>query len=329
VKNPGTTPGAAAGPPGVSGEWLAELQAHLGDQVRLGVPLAQLSTYRIGGPARAVVTPRSPEAVATTLRLVREGGVPWFVIGLGSNLLFDDAGFAGVILRVVKEMAHIVQEGAGGTRWTVGAGLPTPRLARRTAAAGYAGIQRLVGVPGAVGGGVFMNAGAHGQDFSGVVQSVDLVTAEGPRRVPGTRVGWGYRTSGLDGVVVAVTLELEPADPARLRRDVTVHLRRRRTGTPFDQPCCGSVFRNPEPSAVEGWTGPSPPTAGRLIEAAGMKGMVVGGARVSPLHANYVVNEGGATSADVRAVIDAVGEAVADRFGVTLRREVRFVSPVG
>lgn len=298
--------------------------------VRFDVPLARLGTYRIGGPAAAVVQPRSAEVVAAVVRFAREADVPWLAIGLGSNLLFPDEGFEGIILRIGKGLATVTRSGPQDTMWTVGAGLPTPILARRTAAAGLAGVHRLVGVPGAVGGGVFMNAGAHGQEYRDVVRGIDLVTPDGDvQAVAGTDVAWAYRSSGLSGVVIGATLALEPDDPAALKRDLTRYLVHRREGTPFDQPCCGSVFRNPaaEEAAALDWSGSV--TAGRLIDAAGLKGMRIGGAEVSPRHANYIVNVGEASSADVVALIEACHDTVAERFGISLQREVRMVQASG
>ncbi len=176
---------------------------------------------------------------------------------------------------------------AKGTLWKVGAGLPTPLLSRRTADAGLGGVQRLVGVPGTVGGGVYMNAGAHGQDFASVVQSVTLLTPKGEvEERPRKAIAFSYRRSGLETcVVLGCTLKLEEQPPERVKTDMALMLKKRREGTPFDQPCCGSVFKNPDVM-----------TAGRLIEKCGLKGRRVGGAEISAMHANYIVNRGGATA---------------------------------
>ncbi|NIM52897.1 MAG: UDP-N-acetylmuramate dehydrogenase [Gemmatimonadales bacterium] len=225
--------------------------------------------------------------------------------------------------------------GVGGEEaaWEVGAGLPTPVLARRTAKAGLGGVHRLIGVPGTVGGGVFMNAGAHGQDFSQVVRAVDLLQADGTlRHVPAGEIAWRYRGAGLDGtVIVAATIELIPGDPEQLLKEIRQHLRWRQAGTPFNEACCGSVFRNPAaatPSGADGGAGAEGAelrTAGQLIDAAGLKGFRIGGAQVSPKHANYIVNTGEATAKDVLAVIDAVRERVSKEFGVELELEVRII----
>lgn len=305
-----------------------ELRERLGDSVTFGTELAGLTTYRIGGPAAALVEPTDIAQLSLVLQLAAQMALRWMVLGLGSNILLPDGGFEGIVIRMGKAIAGVKREGPESHLWTVGAGFPTPLLARRTATAGLRGVNRLVGVPGTVGGGVFMNAGAHGQEFKDVVSWVDVVATDGTvSRTSGKDISWRYRSSGLDSVVVAVQLSLAPAEPGILRRELTEHLQWRKRGTPFDQPCCGSVFRNPECGAVTSGAAeiPVPCTAGRLIDSAGLKGYRVGGAEVSSKHANYIVNAGGATAADVRAVIDHVRDVVFERCGIELELEVKII----
>lgn len=303
--------------------WRKELDEAFPGRIRRDAPLAPFTTYRIGGPADALFEPGSAEDVQQALAVARRDGVPWMVLGLGSNVLVADTGWRGLVLRMGRAMAAVER---AGVLWQVGAGLPTPLLARRSAAEGAAGVHRLVGVPGTVGGGVYMNAGAHGQEFRQVVRRLTLVNAAGEvEERAGTAVPWTYRSSGLGNVVVlGATIELEEADPDRLKAEIEDNLRWRKAGTPFSEPCCGSVFRNP-PGAGRGGGKGETRTAGQLIDAAGMKGFRVGGAEVSRVHANYIVNTGGATAAEVMAVIDAVRGRVSDRFGVGLELEVRLV----
>ena len=306
------------------------LRKRFGDLVRFDVALARFSTYRIGGPVAAIVEPNEVGDVSTAVQLAAAMDVPWMVLGFGSNVLLPDAGFDGIVLRMGKGMAGVRREGPEETVWTVGAGLPTPLLARRTAAAGLRGANRLIGVPGTVGGGVFMNAGAHGQEFRDIVDWVEVVASDGVvSRVEGDAIPWQYRSSGLQAVVVATRLSLEPEDPRVLKRELRDHLRWRKSGTPFDQPCCGSMFRNPSKEDVRSASVDvnEPCTAGWLVDAAGLKGYRVGGAQVSPMHGNYIVNDGGATAADVRALIDHVRTTVRDRFGIDLRLEVKIIEP--
>lgn len=307
---------------------LHDLAERVRGEVRLREPLAGYTTYRIGGPAAALVRPRDAADVAAALAVARDAGQPWLVLGLGSNVLVRDAGFPGLVLVMGKDMAAVEPDVQGEPgRWRAGAGLPTPLLARRSAAAGLAGVHRLVGVPGTVGGGVYMNAGAHGQEFRDVVRDVEMVRADGEvTTVAGSAVPWEYRESNLgDVVVLAATVALVPDDPRRLQDDIRDHFRWRKEGTPFNEPCCGSVFRNPPAAVSVGTGGRELRTAGQLIDAAGLKGFRIGGAEVSPMHANYIVNTGEATADDVLRVIDAVRRRVEERFGVVLQQEVRIV----
>jgi UDP-N-acetylmuramate dehydrogenase len=268
-----------------------------------------------------------PEDVAAALQLAAEAGVPWFALGLGSNLLLPDAGLEALVIRVGKGLDRL--EHLGGGRWRVGAGLPQPIAARKTSEAGFAGLHRFVGVPGSVGGGVYMNAGCHGGDWAGVVESVTVVKVSGESQVlPKAEVPFSYRRSGLDArIVVETVVALEPTDPTLIQAEVAELFRWRQEGTPFNQPCCGSVFKNPGGPSWKKTEGPR--TAGQLIEAAGLKGTRVGGAEVSPMHANYFVNTGDATAADVRGLIDLVRRRVRERFGAELETEVKIVRPDG
>ncbi len=299
----------------------AGIRARIRGEVRESEPLARFSTYRIGGPA-TVVFPANAEDVATVLRMAHEAGVPWFALGLGSNILLPDEGLDALVVRLGKGLDRLEQH---GDRWVVGAGLPAPLAARRTAAAGYAGLHIFVGVPGSVGGGVYMNAGCHGGDWAEVVESVTVVDESGRDTVlPRADVPFTYRRSGLDGrVVVEVAVRLKPEDRHRLDEHLTEMFEWRQSGTPFNQPCCGSVFKNPAGPSWKQEGGPR--TAGQLIEAAGLKGFRVGAAEVSPMHANYFVNTGGATAADVRGLIQEVQRRVQERFEVLLEPEVKLI----
>jgi UDP-N-acetylmuramate dehydrogenase len=277
-------------------------------------PLARCTTYRIGGPARYLLTPAEVEDVEKALLFAQEKGMPWIVLGLGSNVLAKDGGFPGVVIRMGKGLDKFEMKGATAI---VGAGMPTPLLARRTAEAGFVGVERFIGIPGTVGGGVYMNAGAHGAEFAEVVTEITVMDPKGKvKQLTRKQVPFKYRTSGLGQVIVLeAKLGLGEEAPAKLKEIQGRLLRWRKVGTPFDQPCCGSVFKNP--------TGPR--TAGMLIEEAGLKGFRVGGAHVSILHANYIVNTGNATAADVLKVIDHVRKTVAKKLSVDLELEVKVI----
>jgi len=303
----------------------AGVRAAVRGEVRESEPLARYSTYRIGGPA-TVLLPSSAEDVATAIRMAHEAGVPWFALGLGSNILLPDEGLDALVVRLGKGLDRLESD---GDRWVVGAGLPAPLAARRTAAAGYAGLHIFVGVPGTVGGGVYMNAGCHGGDWSEVVESVTVVDEAGRDSVlPRSEVPFTYRRSGLDGrVVVEAAVRLRREEQPRLDEQINEMFEWRQSGTPFNQPCCGSVFKNPAGPSWKREGGPR--TAGQLIEAAGLKGFRVGAAEVSPMHANYFVNTGGATAADVRGLIEKVQQRVETEFGALLEPEVKVIGRRG
>jgi len=301
------------------------LRAKVRGEVRENEALARYSTYRIGGPA-TVVLPASAEDVATALRAAHEAGLPWFALGLGSNILLPDQGLDALVIRLGKGMDTLTQD---GERWTIGAGLPAPLAARKTAAAGFAGLHIFVGVPGTVGGGVYMNAGCHGGDWSEVVEQVTVVDAAGnDATLQRSEVPFTYRWSGLDDrVVVGVTVRLRSEPQQQLDEQIAEMFEWRQRGTPFNQPCCGSVFKNPSGPSWKREGGPR--TAGQLIEAAGFKGVRVGGAQVSPMHANYFVNTGNATAADVRSLIERVQIEVESRYHVRLEPEVKLIGRDG
>ncbi|MEO8139326.1 MAG: UDP-N-acetylmuramate dehydrogenase [Gemmatimonadota bacterium] len=304
----------------------ARLRAVVRGEVREAEPLGRYSTYRIGGPA-TVLLPQAPADVAAAIRQSGQEGVPWFALGLGSNLLLPDEGLTALVIRLGRGLDAL--EHLGGGRWRVGAGLPQPLAARKTAEAGFSGLHRFVGVPGTVGGGVYMNAGCHGGDWAAVVESVTVIDSVGHDGVLSRReIPFEYRHAGLEGrVVLETTVQLTETDPVAIQAEVAELFRWRQEGTPFNQPCCGSVFKNPGGPSWKQSEGPR--TAGQLIEAAGLKGTREGGAEISAMHANYFVNSGGATSADVRQLIARARAAVRERFGVALETEVKIVKPDG
>ena len=304
---------------------VGRLRQAIRGEVRDSEALARYSTYRIGGPA-TIVSPRSVEDVAASLAIARDEAIPWFVLGLGSNVLLPDDGMDAIVVRLGKGLDQLV---ADGGRWTFGAGLPAPLAARKTAQAGWAGVHMMVGVPGTVGGGVFMNAGCHGGQWSDRIERVVALSEAGVARTfASAEIPFRYRASGLEGwVILEATVLLEAGDPTALAAEVAQLFEWRQKGTPFNQPCCGSVFKNPPTTIVEG--GRDLRTAGQLIEAAGLKGTRHGGALISPMHANYIVNTGSATAGDVRALIEQARAAVAQRFGVTLELEVKIIGPAG
>lgn len=303
----------------------AGLRSQVRGDVKEHEALARWSTYRIGGPA-TVLFPANAEDVAAALRRCDASGVPWFALGLGSNLLFPDGGLDALVIRVGKGLDQITQR---NDEWVIGAGAPAPLAAKRTAAAGWGGIHRMVGVPGSVGGGVVMNAGCHGAEWRDVIRTVHTIDAHGnDHLVAVAEAGFSYRRSDLGRVVVvSTTVALHQADATQLEEETESLYKWRKDGTPFNQPCCGSVFKNP---ALSGDRDPAlPRTSGQFIEATGLKGLRVGGAEVSPMHANYFINTGDATAADVTQLMRTVRERVAEKWGVTLEPEVKLISATG
>src|SRR5712691_8720159 len=277
-------------------------------------PLARHTTYRIGGPARYFLNPAEVADVEKALQFAQDKGVPWLVLGLGSNVLVKDGGFPGLVIRLGKGLDKFEMKGATAI---VGAGMPTPLLARRTAEAGFAGVERFIGIPGTVGGGVYMNAGCHGAEFAEIVTEVTVMDPRGKvRQLSRKQISFKYRASNLEGIVLEAKLGLGEESPAKLKELQSKLLRWRKAGTPFDQPCCGSTFTNPSGGTK---------TAGMLIDECGLKGFTVGGAQVSTLHANYIINKGTATASDVLKVIDHIRKTVTKKTGVTLELECKVI----
>jgi UDP-N-acetylmuramate dehydrogenase len=277
-------------------------------------PLARYTTWRIGGPARYLAMPADSEDVVRALELAQERGLPWIVLGLGSNVLVKDGGFPGVVIRMGKGLDRFEMKGATAI---VGAGMPTPILARRTAEAGFVGVERFIGIPGTVGGGIYMNAGCHGAEFAEIVTEVTVMDPRGKvKQLSRKQISFKYRASNIEGIVLEAKLVLGEESPAKLKELQAKLFRWRKAGTPFDQPCCGSTFTNPSGGTK---------TAGMLIDECGLKGFTIGGAQVSTLHANYIINKGTATANDVLKVIDHIRKTVAKKTGITLELECKII----
>lgn len=305
--------------------FVARLRAAVHGRVTETEPLARYSTYRIGGPA-TLFHPADSMDLAAGLGLAARESIPVFVLGLGSNVLLPDDGMDALVVRIGKGLDEIRQD---GSRWMLGPGAPAPVVARRTAEAGWAGLEMMVGVPGTVGGGVYMNAGCHGGQWSDVVRAVVALDRTGmEQRVEGPAIPFTYRRSGLgDLIVIRAEVELSPGDPLELGAEMKRLFAWRQRGTPFNQPCCGSVFKNP--AWPDGAAGQEFRTAGQLIEASGLKGERIGAIEVSPMHANYFVNVGGGRADDVRALMARVVREVEARFGVVLEAEVKVIGVLG
>jgi UDP-N-acetylmuramate dehydrogenase len=293
----------------------AILRAECGDRVRTRFPIAPLTSFRIGGPAALYLEPERDEDLVAAGEAVRETNLPFVVVGKGSNILVADAGFAGLVLRLGRGYRWAARD---GDRLTGGGAMPLPALAGVALGHALAGLEFGVAIPASLGGGVRMNAGAHGSDVSSVVEEVAVfeLLSGARRRLAATEVGFRYRGTDLpaDAVVVAATAHLSVGDAAEIRARIDEAREWRRGTQPLAEPNCGSVFTNPRGDH-----------AARLIDEAGLKGFAIGGASVSRKHANFIVAGPGSTAADVVALIHHVQETVAARTGVRLEPEVRLV----
>jgi UDP-N-acetylmuramate dehydrogenase len=281
-------------------------------RVTADAPLAGYTTLRMGGPARALVHAEHVDDLLAVAAVCRRLDVPWMVIGRGSNLLVADAGWPGVAVVLGRGFRGITVDGAVVR---AGAAEPMPALARNVARSGLAGLAFGVAIPGTVGGAVRMNAGAHGREMCDVLVWADVVRMgdSTTERWSADRLGFSYRHSELaaDAIVTGVELRLEPADAEEIAADMAEMRRWRREHQPINAPSCGSVFRNPDGDS-----------AGRLIEAAGLKGRRAGGAEISTRHANFITVRPESRAADVHRLIVTAQRAVLEQSGVRLRTEV-------
>ncbi len=282
--------------------------------VREREPLRKHVSFRIGGPADVLVVPRSADELRAAARALFDEHVPFVVLGAGSNVLISDGGIRGVVLKIGKGVDRVRRD---GDRLIAESGVGLPHLGRDAATYGLSGLEFAAGIPASVGGAVVMNAGAHGHAMAEIVTAVRVVTPDGEVELSAAALEYAYRTSVLQhraGVVTEVTLQLRTADSAAVRRQTEEWLAHRSATQPIGPPSSGCVFRNPAGDH-----------AGRLIDLAGGKGLVVGGARVSEIHANYIVNTGDATAVDVLTLMRKVNTLVAEKFGVRLDPEVKLL----
>ncbi|NGQ93719.1 UDP-N-acetylmuramate dehydrogenase [Brevibacillus sp. SYP-B805] len=278
-------------------------------------PLANHTTWRIGGPADLLIQPKDKDSLILAVQLIHRHNIPWSVIGRGSNLLVRDGGIRGAVLKVAEGLSHCEFR---GEEVCVGAGYSMIRLAVETGKMGLTGMEFAGGIPGSVGGAVYMNAGAHGSDLSRILKQAEILFDNGETVVlTNKELEFAYRTSLLQrkkGIVLEAVFQLQKGDRKEIAAILASYKDRRRQTQPLQMPCAGSVFRNPPGDH-----------AGRLIEAAGLKGFHYGGAQVSEIHANFIVNRGGATASDVLTLMDHIRRTILEKFGVDLHPEVLVV----
>lgn len=279
-------------------------------------PLAKYTSYRIGGPARHLALPKTREhveALGTYLKATHE---PYFVLGNGSNVLAPDEGFPGTVI-CTKDFEPFL-EFLPDNKVRASAGTLNSRILRACAEKGLGGIDALSGVPGNLGGAVYMNAGTGKDWIEHAVIAVETVNLDGPRRTI-TDLKFSYREQHFlepTELIFAVTLQMKPEPPEQIKARLAEAIRKRKAAQPIELPSCGSVFRNPE--GTSSW---------KCVDNAGLRGLQKGGAQISPKHSNFIVNNGGATRADVLFLIRAAQEKVKAEQGIALQREVILMEP--
>ena len=282
-----------------------------------GVRLSRFTTLGTGGPARAFARPETVEELQGALDFAREQSLPVAALGLGSNLLVADDGFEGVALKLGGELAQVDVQ---GELLVVGGGAPNAVALHRARAAGLGGFEFACAIPGTAGGGVWMNAGAYGGDWSGILERALVVDGDGSQWRTADELGLSYRHSDLEhGQVVArVEFRLTPRPPSEIKAIVADLQAQRKAAQPTNKRTYGSVFKNPDHEL----------SAGRMLEACGLKGHRIGGAQISPRHANFIENADDARSAHAIALMTEARRRAWDQFGVELQHEVEFLGAV-
>jgi len=307
----------------------AAIAAALGaDRLRANAALAPFTTFHVGGPAEWLIETRSSDEIVVVLRIAHDARVPVTLLGGGSNVLVSDRGVKGVVVRARGgDVARVADD-----RIRADAGVTINGLVRWTINHGVAGLEAWAGTPGTVGGAIYGNAHFAGRLIGDLVDGVRLATRDGVvQDMPAEAMAFGYDRSRLQSsgeILLSAVFRVSSGDPADLRATARTSLAFRKRTQPLDTPSAGCIFQNPErgrdvvPDGI-------PWSAGALVDRAGLKGAASGAARVSPTHGNFIVNEGAATAAEIRQLIDRCRGAVRDRFGVDLREEIVYIGDWG
>jgi UDP-N-acetylmuramate dehydrogenase len=294
------------------------------DGVRENAPLASYTTFHVGGPAEYLVEAQRNDQLIEAARIARANALPLTVLGGGSNVLISDGGVGGiVVLARDREIAQVDEHGVRAA-----AGLTINGLVRWTVGRGLAGIEAWAGTPGTVGGAIHGNAHFRGRNISDLVREVRVLMPDGDvRDLPVSEMGFAYDTSRLQGsgeVALSAVFNVTPGKTEELRAIARESLAFRKRTQPLDVPSAGCIFQNPDPARERVPDG-IPPSAGALIDRAGLKGATSGDARVSSTHGNFIVHDGAASAAEIRALIERCKDGVASRFGVQLREEIVYL----
>jgi len=287
--------------------------------VKENEPLSSHTTIKIGGPADLFIEPSTIENLEKAMKVVREAGVKWTAIGRGSNLLVSDKGIEGVVIKLGTGLDHVE---VADNKVTVGAGASIVALAMTLSRRGLSGLEFASGIPGSVGGAVYMNAGAHGSDISRILEKAHILFEDGTMEwLTMEQMEFSYRTSVLQkerpGIVLEAVFNLQEGDIETIKAVIKKNKDYRKDTQPWSSPCAGSIFRNPLPNY-----------AGQLVEKAGLKGHSNGGAQISDMHGNFIVNTGNATADDVLALIDYVKEKIWDLYSVRMETEVEIIGKI-
>ncbi|ALL20285.1 UDP-N-acetylmuramate dehydrogenase [Bacillus tropicus] len=291
------------------------IEANVG-RVLVDEPLARYTTMKIGGPADILIVPKHVVGIEKTLQLVKKYKTKWTVIGRGSNLLVSDLGIEGVVIRLGEGLDHLEVE---KHRVRVGGGYPLIKLSTLLSRQGLAGLEFASGIPGSVGGAVYMNAGAHKSDISNILSKALILFEDGTIDwLTHEEMEFSYRTSVLQtkrpGIVLEAEFQLQIGEREGIVSVMQKNKDYRRETQPWNHPCAGSVFRNPIPYF-----------AGDLIEKAGLRGYQIGGAQISEMHGNFIINTGGASAQDVLSLIALVKQTIKDKFSVEMHTEVEII----
>ncbi|MEK4903426.1 UDP-N-acetylmuramate dehydrogenase [Bacillus sp. FSL R9-9834] len=291
------------------------IEANVG-RVLVDEPLARYTTMKIGGPADILIVPKHVAGIEKTLQLVKKYKTKWTVIGRGSNLLVSDLGIEGVVIRLGEGLDHLEVE---KHRVRVGGGYPLIKLSTLLSRQGLAGLEFASGIPGSVGGAVYMNAGAHKSDISNILSKALILFEDGTIDwLTHEEMEFSCRTSVLQtkrpGIVLEAEFQLQIGEREGIVSVMQKNKDYRRETQPWNHPCAGSVFRNPIPYF-----------AGDLIEKAGLRGYQIGGAQISEMHGNFIINTGGASAQDVLSLIALVKQTIKDKFSVEMHTEVEII----
>lgn len=296
-----------------------EMRRIMRGRIDVDVPLSRLTSFKIGGPADVTAEPVDSEDLACLLRYVRERGISRILLGAGTNVLFHDEGFRGIVIGMTGIKGFEIRENdSGNALITVGAGTPLPSVINRACAGGWTGLESLWGIPGSFGGAIVTNAGSGGACIADFLETVRLLTPTGEEHLVGKpAIGYGYRRVDLPGgtAVVEGSLTVPKGSAEIIEKNLERARTRRRASQPHNRFSAGCVFKNPSPDRP----------AGAIIDRLGFKGLAVGGAEVSPIHANFIVNNGNGTFSDVSALIERIRESVRKHENVDLELEIRIV----